>query len=137
MWALDGIPPGLKEELLPPKLKTLIPHLERLTERMPLVAKAGIRVVNNGPMCFTPDGLLLIGPVPNMDGLWLATGFNVGIGTGGGSAEILAKWITSENAPLGLDAIHAGWFGKTLSKEAALASIRNVYTRGYQLPENI
>jgi len=33
------------------------------------------------------------------EGLWLATGFNVGIGTGGGSGEFLAKWITSGSAP--------------------------------------
>lgn len=136
-WALDGIPPDFKEDLLPPNLDPLMPHLERLMERMPLFAEAGIKVANNGPMCFTPDGLPLIGPVPEMDGLWLATGFNVGIGTGGGSAEILAKWMTSGQPPKGLDAIHADRFGNDLSKDAALAAIRDVYAHGYQLPDHI
>ncbi len=136
-WALDGIPPDFKEELLPPNLDPLMPHLERLMERMPLFAEAGIKVANNGPMCLTPDGLPLIGPVPAMERLWLATGFNVGIGTGGGSAEILANWMTTGQPPKGLDAIHADRFGNDLSKDAALASIRKVYARGYQLPDRI
>lgn len=136
-WALDGIPPDFKEELLPPNLDPLMPHLERLMERMPLFAQAGIKVVNNGPMCLTPDGLPLIGPIQTMEGLWLATGFNVGIGTGGGSAEILANWMTTGRPPVGLDAIHADRFENDLSKDAALASIRSVYARGYHLPDEI
>lgn len=136
-WALDGIPPDFKEDLLPPNLDPLMPHLERLMERMPLFASAGIKVANNGPMCLTPDGLPLIGPVPDMAGLWLATGFNVGIGTGGGSAEILARWMTTGEPPKGLDAIHADRFGTDMDRDAALASIREVYTRGYELPDAI
>lgn len=136
-WALDGIQPDFKEELLAPNLDPLMPHLERLMERMPLFAEAGIKVANNGPMCLTPDGLPLIGPVPEMEGLWLAAGFNVGIGTGGGSAEILAKWMTSGQAPQGLDAIHADRFGNDMDRDTALASIRSVYARGYELPDTI
>ncbi len=136
-WALDGIPPDFKEELLPPNLDPLMPHLERLMERMPLFAKAGIKIANNGPMCLTPDGLPLIGPAPAMKGLWLATGFNVGIGTGGGSAEILARWMTSGAPPKGLEAIHADRFGPDLNREAALDAIRHTYARGYNLPDHI
>ena len=136
-WALDGIPPDFKEELLPPNLDRLMPHLERLMKRIPLFAEAGIKIANNGPMCFTPDGLPLIGPVPKMDGLWLAAGFNVGIGTGGGAAENLARWITTGKPPQGLEAIHADRFGNDMEKAAALASIKDVYARGYHLPESI
>ena len=136
-WALDGIPPDFKEELLPPNLDPLMPHLERLMERVPRFAQAGIKIANNGPMCLTPDGLPLIGPVPDLDGLWLATGFNVGIGTGGGSAEILAKWMTTGEPPKGLDAIHADRFGNDMDKSSALALIRDVYARGYHLPDTI
>ena len=93
---MDGIPPDFVEELLPPNLDPLMPHLERLMKRMPLFAKAGIKIANNGPMCLTPDGLPLIGPVQAMDGLWLATGFNVGIGhrrwIGGNSRKLDVFW---------------------------------------------
>ena len=72
-----------------------------------------------------------------MDSLWLAAGFNVGIGTGGGAAENLARWITTGKPPQGLEAIHADRFGNDMEKEAALASIKDVYARGYHLPESI
>ena len=136
-WALDGIPPDFKEELLPPNLDPLMPHLELLMERMPIFAEAGIKVVNNGPMCFTPDGLPLLGPMPGKEGLWLATGFNVGIGTGGGAGEFLAKWMTSGSAPDGLEAVHANRFDNNMPMDAVLEAIRNVYSRGYHLPDSI
>lgn len=136
-WALDGIPPDFTEELLPPNLEPLMPHLELLMERMPIFAEAGIKVANNGPMCFSPDGLPLLGSLPGYDGLWLATGFNVGIGTGGGAAEFLAKWMVNGSPPAGLEAVHASRFGNEMSKEAALEAIRAVYARGYNLPDNI
>ena len=136
-WALEGIPPEFKEDLLPPNLEPLMPHLELLMERMPILAEAGIKVANNGPMCFTPDGLPLLGPVQGKDGLWLATGFNVGIGTGGGSAEFLARWVTGGAPPAGLEAVHAGRFGNDMTKDAVVDAIRNVYARGYHLPDRI
>lgn len=134
-WALDGIPEDFKEDLFPPELDRIMPHLERLIERMPSFGEAGIKVVNNGPMCWTPDGLPMLGPMPDQDGLWLATGFNVGIGTGGGSAEFLAHWMTTGHPPFDLSAVHADRFGNEMSREAALASIRGVYAVGYELPD--
>lgn len=136
-WALDGIPEDFKEELLPPNIDRLLPHLELLMVRLPIFADAGIKVVNNGPMCFTPDGLPLLGPVTGQEGLWLAAGFNVGIGTGGGSAEFLAKWMTDGQPPAGLAVVHASRFDAGMSKEAALGAIRSVYARGYHLPDRI
>ena len=68
-WSLEGIPKDFKEELLPPNIDRLASHLERLCERMPAFAEAGIKLVNNGPMCWTPDGLPMLGPMPNQNGL--------------------------------------------------------------------
>jgi dimethylglycine dehydrogenase len=136
-WALDGIPKDFKEELLPPNTDRLMPHLERLMERMPIFAEAGIKTVNNGPMCFTPDGLPMLGPVPDHEGLWLASGFNVGIGTGGGSGEFLAHWMTAGRPLFDLKAVHADRFGNDMTQDAALAAIRRVYARGYKLPDKI
>jgi len=136
-WALDGIPKDFKEDLFPPELDRLMPHLERLIERMPSFAEAGIKQTNNGPMCWTPDGLPMLGPMPEQEGLWLATGFNVGIGTGGGSGEFLAHWMTQGQPLFDLKAVHADRFGNDMSTEEALKKIRAVYARGYQMPDSI
>jgi dimethylglycine dehydrogenase len=72
-----------------------------------------------------------------MDGLWLATGFNVGIETGGGSAEILAQWMTTRQSPVNLEGIHADRFGFDMPRETAQARIKQVYARGCELPQEI
>ncbi len=136
-WSLDGVPKEFSEELLPPNTDRLTPHLERLMERMPAIADAGIKTINNGPMCWTPDGLPLLGPLPDYDGLWLASGFNVGIGTGGGSAEFLAKWMVEGQPPYALPSVHADRFGNDMTQEAAVESIKACYRRGYTLPDKI
>lgn len=136
-WALDGIPKDFKEELFPPNLERLMPHLERLMQRMPAFADAGMKGVNNGPMCWTPDGLPMLGPLPDHQGLWLATGFNVGIGTGGGSAEFLAHWMTQGEPLFNLKAVHADRFGNEVTTDQAIEAIRAVYARGYHLPDVI
>ena len=74
-WATDGIPPDFAEELLPPETERLEPHLLRVIERLPAFGEAGIKAINNGPICYTPNGCPLLGPVESHPGLWLATGF--------------------------------------------------------------
>ena len=133
-WAVDGIPPDFTEELLPPDLERLEPHLLRVMERLPAFGPAGIKAVNNGPICYTPDGLPLLGPVDGRDGLWLATGFNIGIGTGGGSGEFLANWMVSGEPVDDLPMVHPARFDNAMSREACLAAIRRTYAAGYSLP---
>ncbi len=136
-WSLDGIPKDFTEELLPPNTDRLMPHLERLMERMPAMADAGIKTINNGPMCWTPDGLPMLGPLNSHPGLWLASGFNVGIGTGGGSGEFLAHWMTQGQPLFDLPAVHADRFGNDMTQEAAIESIKACYRQGYRLPDTI
>ena len=136
-WALDGIPNDFKEDLFLPEIDRIMPHLERLIERMPSFGEVGIKVINNGPMCWTPDGLPMLGPLPGYDGLWLATGFNVGIGTGGGSGEFLAHWMTKGKQPYNMGIVHADRFDNNMSTGTALDAIRKVYASGYKLPKFI
>ena len=88
-WATDGIPVDFVEEYLPSNPDRLEPHLMKVIDRLPAFGEAGIRAINNGPICYSPDGLPMLGPAPEHPGLWLAAGFAIGIGTGGGSAEFL------------------------------------------------
>lgn len=136
-WALEGIPKDFKEELLPPNTDRLMPHLDKMMHRIPAFGEAGIKTINNGPMCWTPDGLPMLGPIGDKKGLWLASGFNVGIGTGGGSAEFLAHWMVNGKPHFDLPIVHADRFANDMSQEAALESIRACYRQGYRLPDTI
>lgn len=137
-WALDGIPKDFKEELFAPDTDRLMSHLEKLMSRVPAFSDAGIKTINNGPMCWTPDGLPMLGPIDDKHpGLWLASGFNVGIGTGGGSAEFLAHWMVHGKPLFDLSIVHADRFGNSVTTEQAVESIKACYRQGYRLPESI
>ncbi len=134
-WAIDGIPPDFTEELLPSDLSRLEEHLLRVMERLPSFGSSGIKAVNNGPICYTPDGLPLLGPVNSHPGLWLAAGFAIGIGTGGGSGEYLAKWMVEGAPETELPAVYPSRFGKGMSRDRCLELIRQTYVKGYNLPD--
>ncbi len=133
-WGIDGIPSDFAEELLPPDLERLEPHLLRVAARLPAFGRAGLRTINNGPICYTPDGCPLLGPVAGQDGLWLATGFAIGIGTGGGSGAFLAHWMTQGAPPYDLPIVDPARFGHGMSRADCVAAIRATYARGYVVP---
>ena len=134
-WGIEGIPSDFAEELLPPDLARLEPHLMRVIERLPAFGSAGIKSVNNGPICYTPDGCPLLGPVDGYDGLWLAAGFSIGIGTGGGSGEFLADWMAEGEPPYPLPIVHPARFEIGMTRQTCLESIRNTYAAGYVIPD--
>ena len=107
----------------------------RVVERLPAFGNAGIRTVNNGPICYAPDGCPLLGPVEGYDGLWLAAGFAVGIGTGGGSGEYLAHWMTEGEPAYDLPIVHPSRFTSDLTRERCLKMITQTYAKGYVMPE--
>ena len=134
-WAVDGIPTDFHEELLVPDPERLHPHLLRVIERIPAFGEVGIAAINNGPMAYTPDGLPMLGPIESHPGLWLATGFNIGIGTGGGSAEYLANWMDKESPEYDLPIVYPSRYSNDISRDAALASIHSTYAQGYVMPK--
>lgn len=133
-WATDGIPPEFGQELLMPDVDRLEHHLMKVMDRMPAFGEAGVKAVNNGPLCFPPDGCPLVGPVRSHRGLWLAAGFPVGIGTGGGSARYLAHWMVDGKPPYPLPAIDPERYRTPLPLDHCLAEMKQTYARGYVLP---
>ncbi len=134
-WQLDGIPVDFGEELLENDLPRLTPHLEKVIARLPVFGQAGIKAVHNGPICYTPDGLPLLGPVEHLPGLWLATGFCIGIGTGGGAGSFISDWLVNGRPPMALPAVHPQRFAPSLSQKQAIQSIIKTYAMGYALPD--
>ncbi|MBL8056774.1 MAG: FAD-dependent oxidoreductase [Anaerolineales bacterium] len=66
--------------------------LEQVAEVFPMVRGRPIAEAFNGMFSFTPDGMPLLGPHPDVDGLWLAEA--VWITHGGGVGKALAEWMT-------------------------------------------
>ena len=134
-WGVDGIPRDYSGELLPNNIKILDSHLPQLFDRIPVFAQAGLKTVFNGLICYTPDGCPLLGPVMGFHGLWLATGFCIGIGTGGGSGNFLVNWIINGEPPYDLPAVSPDRFPHNLTSSEIVKSIIDTYASGYALHE--
>jgi len=67
------------------------PH-RRLAEVFPFIAGLPIVESFNGMFSFTPDGMPLLGPHPDVQGLWLAEA--IWITHAGGAGRAIAEWMT-------------------------------------------
>jgi 4-methylaminobutanoate oxidase (formaldehyde-forming) len=65
-----------------------------------------------GLFTMSPDGRFVAGPVPELPGLWVASGCNgSGFSSSPAIGEALAAWIGSGDAPGGMEALAPGRFG--------------------------
>ena len=84
---------------------------------------AGIRHAINGLLSLTPDGAPVLGPVPEVDGLWSAAA--VWIKEGPGVGRMLAQWMVDGVAEIDLHGADVARFGphqRTPAHVAARAS---------------
>ena len=98
-WGMDGIPEDFEFDSLPEDYDHFEPILDMATRRMPLFQTAGVHTFFNGPESFTPDDRYYLGEAPQLQGYWVAAGYNsIGIVSSGGAGMALAAWI-DEGAP--------------------------------------
>ena len=102
-WGMDGIPEDFEFDTLPEDYEHFEPILELAMNRVPLFQTAGIHTFFNGPESFTPDDRYYLGEAPDLDGYWVAAGYNsIGIVSSGGAGMALAEWIDEGRAPFDL-----------------------------------
>ncbi|MDH3194583.1 MAG: FAD-dependent oxidoreductase, partial [Acidimicrobiia bacterium] len=106
VWRMDQIPRDFSFGTLPEDWDHVGPIFERAIHRMPALGEAGLQLFFNGPEAFTPDGVYYLGETPEVDGVFVAAGFNsVGIQSAGGVGWVLADWIIDGEAPMDLSAV--------------------------------
>jgi len=71
-----SLPNPFSFTLLPPDWDKIAPYFKAAIDIFPALEKAPIRHFVNGPESFTPDGLPMIGRIPAVDGLSVATAMN-------------------------------------------------------------
>jgi len=100
-WHPRQAPEDFAFGTIPPDWERMTPFLEHAMERIPDLAGAGIKTFFCGPESFTADAAPLLGPAPEVDGLWVAAGLNsVGILLGGGVGSVMASWIVDGICPV-------------------------------------
>ena len=102
-WAQDGIPKGFHFTLLSSRFDHFEQIMEQALIRTPLLARAGVKTLVNGPESFTPDGNFMLGEAPEARRVFIGCGLNAfGIASGGGAGWALAQWILAGEPPLDL-----------------------------------
>ena len=122
-----------ESELFAPDYETIMPGLERVMERMPIFAEAGIMRVINGANPRTPDHNPLLGPAPGLRNFWLSCGQNMGIGQGAGAGKFLAQWMMYGNAEINMIGVDPRRFGPYADKKYAREKAHQDFTFMYML----
>jgi 4-methylaminobutanoate oxidase (formaldehyde-forming) len=100
-WHLDGPPADFAFGTIEPDWDRMTPFLEQAMFRYPGLADVGVRKFFCGPESFTPDVHPMLGPAPEVDGVFVAAGLNsLGILLGGGVGSVVAQWIVDGRAPV-------------------------------------
>ena len=98
--------------------------LRRLSAQVSVEAPAAqgpVAELRGGLFTMSPDGRFVAGPVPDLPGLWVASGCNgSGFSFSLAIGEALATWITSGTPPPGLAELSPGRFGP-LSDDALVS----------------
>jgi 4-methylaminobutanoate oxidase (formaldehyde-forming) len=102
-WNAREAPNDFVFGTIPPDYDRVMPFMDAAMERIPALQTAGIRTFFCGPESFTHDNTPMLGPVPEVDGMFVAAGMNsMGIMCAGGVGSVLASWIVDGVAPLDL-----------------------------------
>jgi len=104
-------PASFSTDDVPLDLAVLRKLAGQVSAEVPAAGTAPVAEHRGGLFTMSPDGRFVAGPVPDLAGLWVASGCN---GSGFSSAlaigEAMAAWITG-HAPPGLTALSPGRFG--------------------------
>ncbi len=97
-----GIPSPFRRELLDPNFDRFEQLAALATIRTPVIERAGIRTLVNGPIPYSADADFVMGRTPEIDNFFVATGFLYGIAAGGGAGRMMAEWIVDGRPSLDL-----------------------------------
>jgi len=137
--AQDPMPDDFSFQLFPDDLERLEWYLNDAVARVPILGKAGLSKVINGPIPYTPDGNPLIGPMPGVKNAFEACVFTFGIAQGGGAGKVLAEWIIEGQTEHDMWACDPRRFAFNMDQHYCVDKTLEVYGNEYaiQFPRRI
>jgi len=133
-FGMNGIPRDFKYQLLAPDWDRFAPLMENSIKRVPILEKAEIRQLLNGPEGFTPDGEFLLGPTA-VKGFWVACAFCAhGLAGAGGIGKTMAEWIIDGHPEWDVWRLDVRRFGSNYnSLDYTVARTLETYTQYYDI----
>ena len=132
---IDGVPWDHAATALPPDYERFAPLLAGAALRFPFLGDAQISRLVCHPDAMTPDANPLLGPMPGVEGFWVAAGLSLnGFGGAGGIGRAMAAWITTGDPDADVVAYRAWRFPDTYRDPGFVAATtREAYSYYYQL----
>jgi len=111
-------PPGFSTDDVPLDLAVLQKLGAALAAEVPLAASPPVAELRGGLFTMSPDGRFVAGPLPDVPGLWVASGCNgSGFSCSLAIGEALAAWICDAPGRLDIGALGPGRFGQVTDRE--------------------
>ncbi|MFT7533395.1 MAG: dimethylglycine dehydrogenase, partial [Gammaproteobacteria bacterium] len=132
-WGVKGTPLDFGHELLQDNLERIGDALETAYHRYPVLERAGIKRVINGPFTFAPDGNPLVGPVPGLRNFWSACAVMAGFSQGGGVGLTLAEWMVDGEPSRDVFAMDVARFGNFPTRVWTREKVRENYQRRFSV----
>ncbi len=132
-WAVGGTPWDFGHELLNDDLDRVAEPLEAAFRRYPVLGRAGMKRVINGPFTFAPDGNPLVGPIPGKPGLWSACAVMAGFSQGGGVGKALAEWMTHGETESDIYAMDVARYGDWTGPDWTRLKVTENYQRRFSI----
>ncbi|XP_063114474.1 dimethylglycine dehydrogenase, mitochondrial isoform X3 [Cavia porcellus] len=125
---------GFGKELFESDLDRIMDHVQSAMKMVPVLQKANIINVVNGPITYTPDILPMVGPHQGVQNYWVAIGFGrlsvferYGIIHAGGVGKYLSDWILQGEPPFDLIELDPNRYGKWTTAQYTEAKARESY----------
>jgi glycine/D-amino acid oxidase-like deaminating enzyme len=105
-------PPSFTTDDVPLDVAVLRTMAAQVSAEAPAAGSAPVAEHRGGLFTMSPDGRFVAGPVPQLPGLWVASGCNgSGFSSSPALGEALATWITTGTPPPGFAALSPARFG--------------------------
>lgn len=132
-WAEEGTPLDFAHELFADDLDRIEENMMRAIDRVPVVGTAGIKRVINGPMIWSPDSNVLMGPVPELRNYFCCNGIIPGFSQSGGMGLMAAQWIVEGEMQYDMFAWDMARFGDWADKKFTKARVENQYAHRFSI----
>ncbi|MEM8787473.1 MAG: FAD-dependent oxidoreductase [Pseudomonadota bacterium] len=133
LWAENGTPLDFAHDLFPDDLERIEENMLNAIERVPAVAAAGVKRVINGPMIWSPDGNVLMGPVPEMPGYFCCNGIIPGFSQSGGIGLMAAQWIVEGETEYDMFAWDMARFDGWATRDFTKARVKDQYAHRFAI----
>lgn len=128
-----SVPDSFRADLFQLDLERIEAEYMSMIHRIPSSETAGLKDDFNGPICYTPDGNPLVGPVPGLRNMWIAEGFSFGITAAGGTGYYLAQMMTAGEAEIDMASLDPKRYGNWMTTEYAARKNEECYNHVFIL----